>query len=149
MSARISLKIATLATLLALGTACGDKNSSSSANVRKPQQNAVCEGIDCLNSITWKLVLQGNVFPEKTRVEINDNTVLDECHSKQQYSIDRASAPQSLTLENYVVPRRGHVKIHIVDQGHDCTSEHTFYSKKDVDFEVVKSALGQQVLINL
>lgn len=144
MSARRILPLVTLSTLLLLTSACSkEKKSHHHAAGSPPQQNAVCEGIACLNSVTWKLLLQGQVFPDKTRVDINGSTVLDECLSKQQYRIDRSAAPQSLTIENFFVPKPGHVKIQIVDQGWDCNDDKTFLSNEDASFEVIKGAVTE------
>lgn len=149
MSARRNVTLVTLSTLLLLVSACSKHKKSSYTASPAPQKNAVCEGIQCLNSITWKLLLQGQVFPEKTRVDINDNTVLDECKSKQQYRIDRAAAPQSLTIENFFVPKQKQVKILVVDQGWDCSEEKTFVLKENATFEVVKDVAGSEVQFSL
>lgn len=141
-----SLKVLALVGLTMTLVSCGNDSKSSK---RAPEMNPVCDGIECLSSVTWKINLQGQDFPRKARVEINGASVLDECMGKQEYSIDRDSTPQSLTLENFTVPRAGDVKIHIVDQGWDCSDERTFISNDNVPFEVERGVAGSRVIINL
>lgn len=141
-----SFKILALAGLTLTLVSCGNDSKSSKST---QEINPVCDSIECLSNITWKINLQGQDFPRKSRVEINAVSVLDECMGKQQYSIDRDSTPQSLTLENYTVPRAGEVKIHIVDQGWDCSEEQTFIKNDNVTFEVDKGVAGNRVIINL
>lgn len=134
-------------TLLLSLVSCGNKksNSKTSGSV----VNTVCDNINCMSSIDWKIFLQGQVFPKKSRLEINGETVLDECLSKQQYRIDRESAPQSITLGGFIVPKQGQVRLRIVDQGWDCSDERTFIQKENVPFEVVKTITGREIVINL
>lgn len=124
---------------------CGKHNKSRGSH---KEVNPVCSEINCLSSINWKVQLQGRTFPDKARVDINGTTVLNECVSKQRYTIDRYSEPQSLYLESYFVPKRGELKIQVMDLG-NCDSESTFISDDNVDFEVVKSVEVNEILVNL
>ncbi len=124
---------------------CGNNNSSKSHR----EANPVCSEIDCLSSINWKIVLQGRAFPDKARVDINGSTILNECVSKQKYTIDRQSEPQHLYLDNFFIPKRGELKIDVVDLGSDCSYESAFISNDKVDFEISKSAGVSEILINL
>lgn len=124
---------------------CGNDSSSKS----RREANPVCSEIDCLSSINWKIVLQGRAFPDKARVDINGSTILNECVSKQKYTIDRQSEPQHLYLDNFFIPKRGELKIDVVDLGSDCSYESTFISNDKVDFEVSKSTGVSEILINL
>lgn len=130
--------------LLTLVSCGGD---SSSSNKRK-EANTVCEDLSCYSSLNWKIALQGRVFPDKTRIDINGTTVLNECVSKQKYMIDRDAVPQYLYLENYTVPKRGDLKIKVLDLGH-CDSASTFIEDNNVNFEMVKHGLGREIQINL
>lgn len=132
-------------TLLLAFVSCGSDNKSSSS----AQDNSICSEVDCLSSINWKIQLQGRAFPDKARVDVNGTTVLNECVSKQKYSIDRSAEPQNLMLENFYVPKRGEVKINVVDLGSDCDSESSFIANDNVDFEVNKGVAGSEILINL
>lgn len=145
MSTKKHVQVAA-ASLLLLGlVGCGNKDSKSTNTTQK---DAVCTTLNCMNSINWKLQLQGQIFPNKVRVEINGESVLDECRSKQQYSVDRESAPQSITLYNFYVPRDG-VKIRIIDRGYSCNEYSTFLQKDNAEYEMVKSGNYSELLINL
>ena len=145
MSIRKHLSFLVVSGLLLTLASCGnDKKSKSHKEV-----NPVCSDIDCLSSINWKIVLQGRAFPEKARVDINGTTVLNECVSKQRYYIDRWSEPQQLYLDSFYVPKRGDLKIDIVDLGSDCSYESSFISDNDVEFEVSKNAGISEILIRL
>ena len=137
--------VAVSSLLLSLASCGNDSKSSRKSKVLNP----VCDSIDCLSSVDWKINLQGQVFPGKTRLEINDETVLDECMSKQQYQIDRDAAPQSITLYSFRVPKKGQVKMKIVDQGWDCSQERVFLYRDNVDFTLTKGLNGRFILINL
>lgn len=128
-------------------SSCGGKKDKSQAN--KQEVNPVCSDVDCLTSANWKIYLPGRSFPFKTRVDINGSTVLNECVSKQKYSIDRSADPEVLTLENYIVPKRGYLKIDIVDLGYDCDSETTFFTDNNVDFDFTKNGAIAEIIINL
>jgi hypothetical protein len=145
MALRISAKpiFMTLA-LLALASCGNDKKSNSRSEV-----NRVCEDVSCLASISWKIRLPGRSFPDRTKIDINGATVLNECVSKQKYMIDRYSEPQSLTLDNFYPPKKGDLKIEIVDLGQDCDSYTTFLSNNDVDFTVTKTSGTPSILIDL
>lgn len=145
MSIRKNLNFLVATTMLVTLASCGNDNSSSS----RKEKNAVCSELDCLSSINWKIVLQGRAFPDKARIDVNGSTVLNECVSKQRYSIDRYSEPQHLYLENFYVPKRGQLKIDVVDLGSDCSYESTFISNDKVDFEISKSSGVSEILINL
>lgn len=144
MSASKNFSFIIVGSLLLTLASCGQKDKSSS----KKSQNAVCAEVDCLSSVNWKIVLQGRAFPDKSRVDINGTTVLNECVSKQKYSISRDAEPQHLYLENFYVPKRGQLKIDVVDLGSDCGSESTFISDNNVNFEVTKGEVSE-ILINL
>ncbi|HXH73581.1 MAG TPA: hypothetical protein VNJ08_01350 [Bacteriovoracaceae bacterium] len=139
-----NFKMVTLTALMLVASACSkDKsNKKAAAPQVSPAPDAItCEGLDCMETVTWRLLLQGNVFPANTRVAINGSTVLDECQGKQEFHIDREAAPQSLTLEKFMVPKAGQVQVHVVD----CKTEVEFISNKDVTFEVV----ANEVVIHL
>lgn len=125
---------------------CGNDNKKSSS---KKELNTICEDVNCLSSVNWKIMLPGRSFPDKSRVDINGTTVLNECVSKQKYMIDRSTEPQSMVLENYYVPKRGELKIDVIDMGPDCGSYSTFISNDKVNFEFVKDALYSEIQINL
>ncbi len=129
--------------LLLTLASCGNNDKSS-----KKQGPETCSDIDCLSSVNWKINLQGRTFPDKSRVDINGTTVVNECVSKQKFAIDRSTEPQSITLENYYVPKRGELKIDVIDLGH-CDSESTFISDDKVNFDVVKGVTSNEILINL
>ncbi len=122
---------------------CGNNNTSS-----KKKSADACSEIDCLSSVNWKINLQGRAFPDKSRVDINGTTVIDECVTKQKFIIDRSTEPQSISLENYYVPKQGELKIDVIDLG-SCETESTFISDDKVNFEVVKGIESSQILINL
>lgn len=137
----------TLMTLLLVS--CGGKDGSSSNKVKKKELNPICQGLSCLNSINWKIALQGKSFPDKTRVDINGITVLDECSPKQKYSIDRNVSPQLLFLDQYLIPKKGDLKIDIIDMGYYCNTESVFLSNDKIDFEITKNSDENEVLIFL
>lgn len=112
-------------------------------------QDAMCSELDCLSSVNWKILLDGKSFPEKTRIDVNGTTVINECVSKQKFVVDRTTSPQSITLENYYVPKRGQLKIDVIDLGINCDSESTFFSDSDVEFEATKTNDTNEVLIRL
>lgn len=145
MSMRKNLSLLFVSTLLVTLAGCGNDNKTKTFK----EVNPVCSEIDCLSSINWKILLQGRAFPDKTRVDINGTTVINECVSKQRYTIDRWSEPQSIYLDNFIIPKRGELKIDIVDLGSDCVYESSFISDNDVEFEVTKSSGVSEVLINL
>lgn len=130
--------------LLSLAS-CGEKSVSRSSK----EANPICTEIDCLSSATWKVSLQGRSFPEKAKVVINNETILNECLMKQKYSVDRSTSPESLKLESFFIPKRGELSIAIYDLGLDCNQESEFISEKDVQFDAVKTVEGQEILINL
>jgi hypothetical protein len=130
---------------LFLLVACGDKNKSKSQN----EINAACTEIDCLSSVNWKILLRGQSFPEKVRLDVNGTTVLNECVSKQKYYIDRSSDPEMLLLENYYIPKRGQLKIELYDLRGDCGSEEKIISNDDVSFELDKFSNDSEIVINL
>lgn len=144
MSTKKNLKVLIAGSLLLTLVSCGNDNKSKSRS-----ELNTCGEIDCLSSVNWKILLQGRSFPEKSRVDINGTTVLNECVSKQKYAIDRAAEPETLYLENYLVPKRGELKIDVVDLGSDCASESSFISNDNVDFEVSKTLDVTEVVINL
>jgi len=124
---------------------CGPNKVSRSSK----EANPVCSEIDCLSNATWKMTLQGRSFPEKAKVVVNNETILNECLMKQKYAVDRSTNPESLTLESFFVPKTGELSIVIFDLGSDCSQESEFISEKDVQFDAVKTAEGQEILINL
>lgn len=146
MSIRKNLQLLVASSLLLTLVSCGSDNGGSSSKKQTPKG---CSEIDCLSSINWKIVLQGRSFPDKSRVDINGTTVLNECVSKQKYVIDRQAEPQHLYLDNFYVPKRGQLKIDVLDLGSDCSYESSFISNDKVDFEVTKSAGLSEILINL
>lgn len=145
MSVKKHVKLATVSLLLLGLVGCGNNDSKTSTNTQK---DAVCTTLNCMSYINWKFQLQGQVFPSKVRVEINGESVLDECRPKQQYSIDRETAPQSFTLYNFYVPKNG-IKVHILDRGYSCNESRTFMVKENAEYELVKSGSASELLINL
>lgn len=144
MSTRKNLNLVIAGSLLLTLVSCGNDSSSS-----RKQAEECGDGISCLSSVNWKIQLQGKAFPDKARVDINGTTVLNECVSKQKYSIDRAAEPQNLLLENFYVPKRGELKINVVDLGNNCDAESTLISDDNVEFEVTKTSGVSEILINL
>ncbi|WPU63480.1 hypothetical protein [Peredibacter starrii] len=145
MDIRKTISMALASALLLTLVSCGEKDNKS--HVSK-QANPICEDVNCLSSVNWKIILNGKVFPDKSRVDINGTTVLNECVSKQKFMIDRDSVPQTLSLDNYIVPKRGDVKIHVIDLGH-CDSESTFIKDDNVNFDLVKGGETNEVVIHL
>lgn len=145
MSTRKSLNVLIAGSLLLTLASCGNDNKSSS----RKEANPICSEVDCMSSVNWKIVLQGRAFPDKSRVDINGTTVLNECVSKQKYSIDRSAEPQQLYLENFYVPKRGELKIDVIDMGSDCDNESSFISDSNVNFEVSKTGEVSEIHINL
>ncbi len=94
-------------------------------------------------------MLQGKAFPDKTRVEINGVTVLNECLSKQKYSINRSAEPQNIFLDNFYVPKKGEIKINVFDLGLDCLSESSLIADENVQFEVTKTDNSSEIEIIL
>lgn len=124
---------------------CGNKTKSRSQS----EVNPVCSEIDCLSSINWKILLRGQSFPEKTRLDVNGTTLLNECVSKQKYVIDRTSDPEILLLENFYIPKKGELKIDLFDLGSDCGAETKILSNEDVSFSVEKSSGRSEIVILL
>lgn len=143
MSTRTSLTLIIAGSLLLTLASCGNNDKSS-----KGQGSQACSEIDCLSSVNWKINLQGRTFPDKSRVDINGTTVINECVSKQKFAIDRTSEPQLITLESYYVPKRGELKIDVIDLG-SCDSELIYISDDKVNFEVVKGIDVSEIVINL
>jgi hypothetical protein len=135
MGLRNNLTFLITGTLLLSLASCGNDKKTSS----RQEANPVCSEIDCLSSVNWKIQLQGRAFPDKARLDINGTTVLNECVSKQRYSIDRYTEPQSVYLDNFYVPKRGELKISVVDLG-QCDSERSF---------IVKFGSSNEIHINL
>lgn len=146
MSVRKNVTLLLASGLLLTLASCGNDTKSKS---RVVEANPVCSEIDCLSSVNWKIVLQGKSFPDNSRIDINGTTVLNECVSKQKYFIDRATEPQSLYLDNFYVPKRGELKIDVVDLGHNCDEEAMFLSDENVNFEVNKDFGVSEIHISL
>ncbi len=144
MSVRKNLNLLVATGLLFTLASCGENKSSN-----HQQKEQSCSELDCLSSINWKIVLQGKAFPDKARIDVNGTTVLNECVSKQKFAIDRTSEPQSLSLENFYVPKKGELKIDVIDMGNHCDSESTFISESNVEFEVTKDQNSSELLIRL
>lgn len=145
MESRKILNRVVVSTLLLSLVSCGNEEKSKSGQ----QLNQGCAEMDCLSSINWKIQLHGKSFPEKSRIDINGTTVLNECVSKQKYMINRESSPQSLYLESFYIPKRGDLNIDVVDMGTDCHSESSFISDKNVEFELTKEMEVSELVINL
>jgi hypothetical protein len=124
---------------------CGKKTESKSYKA----SDRVCSTLDCLATADWKISLPGRSFPHKTRVSINGMPVVDECISKQKHSINRSTDPQSLYLENFLVPKRGELKIEIFDLGHNCDSESLFSGDNDVEFKFTKTKERALITVSL
>lgn len=144
MSNRFYVFFSSMAMLLLL-ISCGDnvkvKNSKES--------NSVCSSSDCDLIYNWKLTLHGKSFPDKTKIIINNQIVLNECFNKQKYSINRGSYPETLYLEHFIAPKRGELSVKVYDLGVDCSEENEFLSNQDVPFEELKTSQGHEILINL
>ncbi len=145
MDFRKSISIVMMSGLLFTLASCGNKDKSKST----PQADSLCAEIDCLSAINWKIQLQGKSFPDKSRVDINGTTVLNECVSKQKYSINRDASPQILYLENFYIPKRGDLKINVIDMGPDCHTESSFLTDDNVEFELTKDLGISEIVINL
>ncbi len=140
-----TLYLVVMGSLLFGAISCGNRPESKSRKTVNP----VCSGVGCLSSISWKLLLEGRSFPSKSRIDINGTTILNECVSKQKYLIDRSTAPESLVLPDFTMPKRGELAIDVIDMGDDCAQESTFFSDDNVDFEFTKSGDTNEVLIVL
>jgi hypothetical protein len=139
-----NLKFLIAGSLLLTLVSCGKDHKSSS----RREVNTLCEGVNCLSSVNWKIQLPGRSFPERGSavVEINGTTVLNECVAKQKYVIDRSADPEMLYLENYSVPKRGEVAIKVGD----CRRGTYEIDNHDVQFEETKGAGDVvEILINL
>lgn len=148
MSSKKTLSLLSLSALV-FAVACGGDSKSSSKKIEGVELNTVCDRLECLTSVDWKLVLQGQNFPERTKLIIDGETILDECLGKQQYSVSRETAPMSIRLDNFKVPM-GPIDIKIVDQGWDCRQHTTFLDKRGVSYSLEKSNFGgQQLVIDL
>lgn len=126
--------------LLTLASCGGNKGSDN-----KAQSNPICTGVECLSSVNWKIQLPGKSFPNKTRIDVDGTTVLNECVSKQKYYIDRYSDPQMIYLDNYYAPTKDTVKIDVYDLGH-CDSETKIISDS-LNYEINKRE--QEIVISL
>lgn len=147
MSKKKAWSILSVFTLL-LVVACGGKDSSSSPK-KLSELNRACEKLDCLTMVDWKLVLQGQNFPERTKLVIDGETVLDECHDKQIYSVNRDTAPMSIRLDSYKVPT-GPIHVKIIDRNWDCQGTAVFLEKKGATYTLEKTNFGgQQIVIDL
>lgn len=146
MSFKKSSQLLVASSLLLTLVSCGSDNGSSSP---RREVNPICSEVDCMSTIDWKIQLQGRAFPDKTRVDINGETVLNECVSKQKYAIDRSGETEVLRLENFYVPQRGALKMEIIDLGADCGSYTSVLANEDVDFEVQKTSGRSEIHINL
>lgn len=148
MSFQKNLKLLAVSTLLVTAISCGKDSKKSNDSA---QMDTVCDNASCMSVVTWKMYLQGQIFPAQARLEINGESVIDECVAKQQYSFDRDSAPQSITLENYMVPQ-GAVDVKIVDLGRSCldkSDDVEVINQKDVKYEFSKDLAGNLLTINL
>jgi len=126
--------------LLTLASCGGNKSSD-----KKAQSNPICIGVECLSSVNWRIQLPGKSFPNKTRIDVEGTTVLNECVSKQKYYIDRYSNPQMIYLDNYYAPTTDTVKIDVYDLGH-CDSETKIISDS-LNYEINKR--DQEIIISL
>ncbi len=145
MSKKNTMAIFSMFTLL-LAVACGGNDSSSSSPKKRIESNTVCDKLACLSSVDWNLKLLGQSFPERTKLVINDETVLDECWDKQQYSVSRDTAPMSIRLDSYKVPT-GPINIKIIDRNWDCQGTAVFLEKKDASYTLEKTNFGGQQLV--
>lgn len=145
MSKKNTMAILSLSTLL-LAVACGGNDSSSSKPQRRIESNNACDKLACLTSVDWNIKLLGQNFPERTKLVINDETVLDECWDKQQYSVSRDTAPMSIRLDSYKVPT-GPINIKIIDRNWDCQGTAVFLDKKGASYTLEKTNFGGQQLV--
>lgn len=145
MSMKSSMSLLLGGALLLTMASCGKENHKSG---KRSEANPICEDVSCLSTVNWRIQLPGKVFPDKVRVDINGATVLNECVSKQKYMIERDASPQTLYLENYVIPKRGDLKIHIHDLGR-CDDYSMFLENNNVSFDLVKTGLDRELVINL
>lgn len=146
MSIKKNLQVALVGTLLLSAVSCGSDNKSSSP-VANQETNTLCaENEVCADTVNWKILLEGSSFPESASVKINDFAVIDECHdSKSEIKIDRTTNPESITLKDFFVPKRGELKIVVSD----CAAEVEVLSNTDVDFSVEKDGETRSILVRL
>jgi hypothetical protein len=125
---------------------CGDNNESSSKVSSK-----TCEELNCLSSISWKIIASGFDFPQKARLSLDGETLLDECETKQKYSITRDAQPQFLNLEQFHIPQKENMKIEIFDKGEDCSMDEKVYSHEKLSYEWQKNARDSisEIIISL
>lgn len=126
--------------LFTLASCGGNKGSD-----KKVQSNPICTGVECLSSVNWRIQLPGKTFPNKTRIDVEGTTVLNECVSKQKYYIDRYSNPQMIFIDNYYAPTKDTVKIDVYDLGH-CDSETKIISD-NLNYEINKR--DNEIIISL
>jgi hypothetical protein len=133
-------------TLSFLGSlaSCGNNHHATSDS-----SLSTCDEVSCLSSVNWKILLPGRSFPEKTRIDINGSTILNECVSKQKYAVDRTKEPEMLYLDNFFVPTPFELKIDVFDLGHDCQNESLVLANDKVDFEVSKVLGVTEIIISL
>ena len=144
MKTRKKLGPFVLGSVLLTLASCGGDGKKSDRSI----YGAVCSEISCLSSVNWKIVMQGRNFPEKSRIDINGATVIDECIPKQKFVIDRLPDPQSIYLENYYIPKVGELKIAVIDLG-QCDTETSYLSDENVNFEVMNKDDSMEVFISL
>ncbi len=133
---------------------CSQNDDRSSSRSSKTLQEArsvtpLCDGEECPSIIDWKIYLQGKSFPSKVRLEIDEKIVLDECLSKQRFSIKRFVTPQVAYLDNYSLPSTEKLKIKVVDLGESCDSEETFIYDESAPFEIKKIGNRHFVVVDL
>jgi len=146
------LKVSMFVALFSLASCGDDSSSKKNAQASREVNEAVCEGVDCLENIDWKILIAGKSYPDHTRIVVNGIVVTDECLAGKAYAkIDRTSDVLVVKLKKFFVPRPGAVKIMITDLG-ECKRDDIdveYLANDNVAFDVVKSTEIPEILINL
>ncbi|MGE3610619.1 MAG: hypothetical protein AB7I27_13595 [Bacteriovoracaceae bacterium] len=125
---------------------CGDNHKKSHLKAPQVESDAI------ISNINWKIQFPGKHLPDNLLLEINGNTLLDECSggkSKSMVKVDRFSNPMEMKIDNYFMPKRGDLKIEVKDLGIDCSSETSFIKNDDVQFSILKDLNSSELLIEL
>jgi len=151
---RSFLVLLTMIVFTLISCSQNDGRSSSSSKSKRTLQESktvspVCDENGCHSSIDWRIFLNGKSFPAKVRLEIENSVVLDECLSKQRFSIKRLVTPQVVYLHNYSLPINDTLKIKVVDLGENCELEETFIYDESTPFEIKKNGSRHQLIVDL
>lgn len=116
MSIAKNLKVAIASSLLITLVSCGGNDSK-----KRAPENSVNP---FAQSYDWK-ISNGRGFGERALVELSLNgevhTVINECHTKGIYKIDRSALPHTISMMNFVNPQGAETAdIKVFDLGANC-----------------------------